>query len=134
VSGDRTADAPFDSLPPEQQARLLAAGRAVAFAPGQTLIEHGDADSGFYVIRSGRARVERSGHPIAEIGPGDFAGEFGASDWGALHSLRRVASVIADTDVQAVLISGERFDQLLAELPEFRAAVDAVLRERMSTI
>ena len=134
MSGDRPADAPFDGLPPEQQARLLAAGRAVAFERGQALIEHGDADSGFYVIRSGRARVERSGRQIAELGPGDFAGEFGASEWGSLHSLRRVASVIADTDVEAVVISGDRFNQLLTELPEFKVAVDAVLRERMSTI
>jgi CRP-like cAMP-binding protein len=77
VSGDRPADPPFDGLPVEQQARLLAAGRPVAFAPGQTLIERGGADSGFYVIRSGQARVERGGRPIAELGPGDFAGEFG---------------------------------------------------------
>jgi CRP-like cAMP-binding protein len=134
VSGDHPAGPPFDDLPAPQQERLLAAGRAVAFAPGQTLIEHGSADTGFYVLRTGRARVERGGRTIAELGPGDFAGEFGATDWGALHSLRRVASVIAETDVQAIVISDEHFGRLLTELPEFKAAVDAVLRERMSTI
>lgn len=134
MSGDHPAGPPFDNLPAPQQERLLAAGRAVAFAPGQILIEHGGADTSFYVIRTGRARVERSGRTIAELGPGDFAGEFGATDWGALHSLRRVASVVAETDVEAVVISDEQFSRLLTELPEFRAAVDGVLRERMSTI
>jgi hypothetical protein len=42
--------------------------------------------------------------------------------------------VVANSELEAVVISGEDFGRLLVELPEFKAAVDALLRQRTSTI
>ena len=134
MSDAPAAGNPFDALPEDQRSRVLDAGTPASFEAGATIAGHGEADNRFYLIRSGSVRVERQGEQIATLGPGDFAGEFGASEWTASFGFSRTASLVAATSVDAVVIPGPRFNQLLDELPAFKEAVETTLRARMPTI
>ena len=48
---------PFLSLAPEVRARLLAAGAATRFAPGETIVREGDPPGDVIVLSAGRARI-----------------------------------------------------------------------------
>jgi CRP-like cAMP-binding protein len=76
---------------------------------------HGDE---CFVIAAGRAEVSRQGQVIAEVGPGECAGELALLDHG-----RRTATVTALTPMTLYAISGVEFRSLL----ESDAAATAIL-------
>ncbi len=44
------------------------------FGAGDVLVRQGEAGHEFLIIVSGRAKVERDGQPVRDLGPGDFLG------------------------------------------------------------
>ena len=101
---------------------IAANGREVSFAAGEVLLHHGEVSQHCYAIRSGEVLVSVTSIQGATLvlgrrGPGAVVGELGALD-GAPRS----ATVRANTDVSAVVLSADRFVQLLREQPDLAIA------------
>src|SRR5712671_1661089 len=69
----------FPTLKPAQIERLAARGRVRKVQPGEVLVEAGDKDAPFFVIKTGQVEVvQPSGpteKPVALFLPGQFTGE-----------------------------------------------------------
>lgn len=74
------------------------------------------------MIAEGRARIERAGEILGELGPGEFIGELSL-----LTGVPQVASVIAETAMEVLMLSSAELDSLLAKAP---TVVRKMLRER----
>jgi CRP-like cAMP-binding protein len=105
---------------------IFGATTRLAFTAGDVLAQEGAPGHEFVVIAEGRARVEIGGHLINELGPGDFFGEIALLDGGP-----RSATVIADTDVVAEVISERDFGGLVARSPALDRKVLVGLARRL---
>ncbi|MDP9336290.1 MAG: cyclic nucleotide-binding domain-containing protein [Actinomycetota bacterium] len=77
-------------------------------------MNEGDRGSEFFVILDGTARVSRQGRKIATLGPGSGFGELALLD-----NAPRNATVVADTDMELVVVGQHEFEGLLADVPGF---------------
>ena len=98
----------------------------VDFAPGDDLVRRGEAGTAFFIIVGGRARVERDGATIRELGPGDFLGEIALVDGSP-----RTATVTAVEPIHAVSVTRADFLDLLERLPVFRLEILNALSQRI---
>ena len=92
----------------------LVARRAedVRVPTGKALVTEGETGHEFFAIISGTARVERHGRKIAGLGPGDAFGELAL-----LEKAPRNATVIADTDMELVVLGQREFGGVIDEVP-----------------
>jgi CRP-like cAMP-binding protein len=65
------------------------------------------------------------GEEIAELGPGEIAGEVGVR-----QNRLRTATVTAKSRLQLLHFTREKFDDLTNRLPAFRKAIDETIAER----
>ena len=85
-----------------------------------------DADGQeFVVIDDGTAEVIKGEDVVNQLGAGDFFGEIAL-----LTGAPRTASVVASTDVRALVIEGHAFRRLLEDAPDIREKVERALAER----
>jgi CRP/FNR family cyclic AMP-dependent transcriptional regulator len=80
---------------------------------GQDVTRQGRFGREFIVIVIGKATVAIDGRVVATLGPGDFFGEIALLDGGP-----RTATVTADTDLVAEVMSHQEFASLLIEVPD----------------
>ncbi len=97
---------------------------------GEFVFQQGGLGDSFYVIARGVVEVVRDvGDPaeevIAWLEDGDFFGEMAL-----LGRQRRNASVRARGITTLLVLDGRQFDQLMATVPEARAAIEAAAAER----
>ena len=106
----------------------LVARRAedVRVAAGKALITEGETGHEFFVIISGAASVTRHGQKIATLGPGDAFGELAL-----LEKAPRNASVIADTDMELVVLGQREFAGIVDEVPGFARKLLAGMAKRL---
>lgn len=98
----------------------------VAFAEGDELVRQGEPGTAFYILVSGRARIDRDGTTLRELGPGDFLGEIALIDGGV-----RTATVTALEPIEAVTVARDDFAALFDRLPVFRLEVLNALTQRI---
>lgn len=92
---------------------------------GRVLAHAGERGREAMLIVSGTARVERDGMLIATLGPGEIFGELAL-----LTGSRRMADVVAETDMVVAALSRQEFASLLDASPQLaqRVLVGAVQR------
>jgi CRP/FNR family cyclic AMP-dependent transcriptional regulator len=95
-----------------QRVARRAENRAVA--AGTTIVNEGETGNEFFVILDGTASVRRQGRKVATIGAGSGFGELAL-----LGDAPRNATVVADTDVELVVVREPDFVGLLDEVPGF---------------
>ena len=122
----------FASLRPDQLERLAATARVGVHAAGETIARQWDAARDFYVLAEGTVEVVQNGHHVRSMGPGEFFGELAALEWGAGFGYPRLASVVATSDVRAVVLGSDAFNALLREAPDVNAQVRRVAAERLT--
>jgi CRP/FNR family transcriptional regulator, cyclic AMP receptor protein len=83
-------------------------------AAGTTIVTEGEPGNEFFVIIEGNARVSRHGRRITTLEPGAGFGELAL-----LGKAPRNATVIAETDMEVVVLGEGDFAELLDELPGF---------------
>lgn len=93
------------------------------FAPGDYLFTEGEQSFHFYIIQEGSVEIFKNGGPdgkipLATLSEGQSVGEFAMID-----RQPRSASARALTDVKAAFISDTAAQELLADLPEWAAAI-----------
>ncbi|HEU5215878.1 MAG TPA: cyclic nucleotide-binding domain-containing protein [Gaiellaceae bacterium] len=103
----------------EDLRRLKEAGSALAFSPGQMLVERGKPGTGLYVVIDGTLVVEAA-EGTRELGPGAVIGERALLSEDGL----RTARVRALTGGVVVTVERAEVDRLCAE--------DAAFAERLS--
>ncbi len=105
---------------------ILAAATTLQFSAGDVLAKQGAYGHEFVVIVEGQARVEAGGRLLAVLEPGEFFGEIALLDGGV-----RTATVTAQTDVVAEVISHRDFDGLVARSPGLDRKLLAGLARRL---
>jgi CRP-like cAMP-binding protein len=99
----------------------------VTLPAGSHLIDEGAFSHEFLLITSGDAEVRRSGTLLATLGPGDFAGEVGA-----MHDARRNASVVATSDLTAIVMTARDLRRAAEEMPAVGARIEEAIAARAS--
>jgi CRP/FNR family cyclic AMP-dependent transcriptional regulator len=84
----------------------------VTVPAGRTLCEEGSAGREAFVLVEGTASVQINGTPVATLGPGSCVGELALLDHGP-----RTATVVAETDLTALVIGVREFSAILDEVP-----------------
>jgi CRP/FNR family transcriptional regulator, cyclic AMP receptor protein len=84
----------------------------VTASPGEVLTEEGTSGHEFFLIVSGSAAVKRKGRKVAMLGPGQYFGELALLDRGP-----RSATIIAETDMELLVLEQRHFLGLLDTLP-----------------
>ncbi|MFN0028232.1 MAG: cyclic nucleotide-binding domain-containing protein [Acidimicrobiales bacterium] len=79
---------------------------------GRVLCKQGESGHEAFVIVSGEASVVSDGVTFDNVGPGTLVGEISLIDHGP-----RMATVTAATPMQLMVVPGNRFAQLLEEVP-----------------
>ncbi len=99
----------WEQLGPPDQERLVAAGRIAQFGAGTTICRQGDPATHLYVVISGLIKIltnSRDGQQSVQAlrGSGDVVGELAGELTG-----HRTASMVAVTEVEAVVVGQEKF-------------------------
>jgi CRP-like cAMP-binding protein len=118
----------FAELEPGDAEALLAAGQPVSFSAGEPIFELGDDGDSMYVIVSGEAQVDVGGR-FHVLRAGDFFGEMAL-----LAPGKRMATVRAENDVQALRMSAEEFRQFLPQRPAVALSMMKVLALRLREV
>jgi len=106
----------------------LVARRAedVRVTAGKALISEGETGHEFFVILDGTARVSRQGRKIATLGAGDAFGELAL-----LEKAPRNSTIVADTDMELVVLGQREFAGLIDEVPGFARKLLAGMAKRL---
>lgn len=105
----------------------------VKFPKGTPLFKESDRSRDLYIIRSGQARVFKTeGGTDIELdlaGPGAVVGEISAIDGGT-----RSASVVALSDVEAVVVPASEFERVVSRLPDWFQKISRILVSRLRDV
>lgn len=93
--------------------RLAEIGKRRTYAADEVIVREGTTGTALYVLLSGRARVDRDGQQIGELGAGDFFGELAL-----IEEHPRSATVVASQESDCLLFPAWEFTALLEEHPE----------------
>ena len=93
---------------------------------GKTLVAEGETGHEFFVILSGTARVSRRGRKIATLGPGSSFGELAL-----LEKAPRNATIVAETDMELVVLGQREFAGIVDEVPGFARKMLAGMAKRL---
>jgi CRP-like cAMP-binding protein len=93
---------------------------------GRVLVEQGKVGREFFLILDGSASVRRNGRRVASLGAGDHFGELAL-----LAREPRDASVVADTEMRALIVSDRDFTNLVHTVPGFAAKVLSTMASRL---
>lgn len=116
----------FASLSKKEQALVARHADQVEVDSGEVLAREGEIGKEFFVIESGSATVTREGAVINQLGPGDFFGEIGL-----LETLKRTATVTADTPMKLIVMFGPEFTAVEAEIRDLDRCIRSAIAQRM---
>ena len=121
----------FSTLSPEQAEGLAGAVSKKSFKRGEVLVEQGRKCNALYIILVGRTRVlmtDNNGREVilATLSSGDYVGEMSLID-NEPHS----ATVVADQEVDVLVLGRDSFLRCLNENMEMAHAVMRVLVQRL---
>lgn len=108
----------FSACGPKDLAELGQLLEEVDIPDGKVITREGDSAGEMFLIASGKARVERGGRAVDELGPGGIIGEMALISEG-----RRNATVVADGPVKAFVAGHREFHSLMDRYPDFRMRV-----------
>jgi CRP-like cAMP-binding protein len=93
---------------------------------GTALTREGQLGHEFFVIVEGRARVDRNGRKVNELGPGDFLGEIALID-----GRPRSATVTTEEPTRLLVLAHREFHSLLDDFPKIEGQVLQALADRV---
>lgn len=93
---------------------------------GRVLMREGDTGAEMFVIESGRARVDRGGARLTDLGPGGWFGEMALLSEGT-----RTATVTTTEPSTLFVLAHREFHALMNEFPSVRSAVFDCLADRL---
>ncbi len=115
----------FAALSDAQVRRIAQVGTYVTVPADWALMGEGTSADKAYLLISGEVVVRRHGEDIATLGPGDIFGEMGI----VAHRLRS-ATVVSRTRLECLHFTRQQIEELEAEIPAFKEALEAAAAER----
>jgi CRP/FNR family cyclic AMP-dependent transcriptional regulator len=117
-----------------QRRQLARRSTTRSYRPEAIIVRQGDTSMAFYVVLSGRIRIEResdTGIPfqVWEAGPAGFFGEMGLID-----DEPRAATVVAVEPTECALLARWDFQNELRDDPDIALALLPVLNERIRNL
>ena len=119
----------FGSCTNKELTTISRASNRITFAAGETIVGQGDSTTDCYAILDGTARAEIDGVVIANFGRGESFGELAPLD-----QQPRSASVIATTDVIALVFTGPEFASIAATIPSLTKKILSEMTVRLRTV
>jgi CRP-like cAMP-binding protein len=115
----------FSTLSTRQCRQVAKLAQFAWFAPGDVLVKAGEPGDAFYLIVSGKAKLD--GEPGARtLATGDFFGEMALLD-----GEPRSATITATTELQAMILPRRAFVKVLEQEPRLALTVMAELAARV---
>ena len=114
----------FSGVPKRHVRAIAKLAWRVDHAPGEVIVQAGDRGNSMYLILEGRARVVGKSRRV--LRPGDFFGEMALIDGGP-----RSATIIAASQVRAMMVQRRAFLKLLKQNPQVGLAIMETLAERV---
>lgn len=102
----------FSALSKRDLQKIAKVTNEVTRPAGSMLVDQGDLGREAFFIVEGAATVKRNGRKVGTLGPGDAVGELSLLDHGP-----RTATVIADTDLVALVLSSREFSGIIEDVP-----------------
>jgi CRP-like cAMP-binding protein len=119
----------LSSLPSSALEELTGMVELVSFRKGEVIIWEGDVGDCLYLIRSGFVKVSRGPLDrekiLTYLREGNYFGEMAL-----VRDERRTANVVAMTDVEAVRIDKEQFQEIARKSPEVQAEIQKTMTAR----
>jgi CRP/FNR family cyclic AMP-dependent transcriptional regulator len=106
---------------------IAANAERVTVPAGRVLAEQGQTGREAFVIVKGKARVLRNGRKIATLGPGQIFGELSLLD-----RAPRNATVVADTDMELLVLGQREFAKMVDATPAFARALLTGMARRIN--
>ena len=102
----------FSALSKRDLTRIAKASNEITVPAGHVLVDQGDAGREAFVIIDGTASVKRNGRKVGTLVAGNSVGELALLDHGP-----RTATVTADTELTALVLSAREFAGVIEEVP-----------------
>lgn len=116
----------FSELDDQVLEKIARICTTVTLARGEQLIAQGEEASDFFILIHGRLTVFSDDTPIAEVAPGEPIGEMAFFSGGT-----RSASVFAARRSEALVVTREKYDRLVKELPDLPGEIIRTLAKRV---
>ncbi len=120
----------FGLLPHSSRRAMIERFRLRTFVAGSMVLREGETSDDIYVIKNGEAEVFTSHGPtktiLSVLGPGTLFGEVAA-----LRGIPRTASIVAKSDLTALVLSKRDFSAVVDERPAVRKQVMDVIASRV---
>jgi CRP-like cAMP-binding protein len=130
VKTSHLAEVPlFSSLSRRDLQRVVSASDQVSYKAGRTIVEQGRPGHEFFLILEGQANVRRNGRKVATLGPGQYFGELAPLSKGP-----RDATVVADTDMQLLVVGQRELLAVLEDVPEITLKLLRNLAARLRAV
>ncbi len=97
----------FAGFNDQQRDEILSVCTALSFKAKNTISESDDIAKSYYLLVRGKARVEKSGNPVAALNQGDCFGEIGASPLGSSNT-----AIVAHLDSIVIKLDISRLETL----------------------
>jgi CRP/FNR family cyclic AMP-dependent transcriptional regulator len=98
----------FSGLDPRELETISRTVHERTFNAGDKVAEEGQGGVGFFVIKSGEAKVTVGGNEVRRLGPGDYFGEIALISEGA-----RTATVTAESELECYGLTPWEFRPLV---------------------
>jgi len=123
----------FEGVPEDAKLELANSFNMIRLAKGKIVVREGEQGDSFFLIRSGIVRIvtcgmQKDGKPIelGRMGEGSFFGEVAL-----LTEKPRTATVIAESNVELMELTREKFDSIARVHPSIRKIVEAYQKSRV---
>jgi CRP-like cAMP-binding protein len=103
----------FAGLGPRQLGEIADLMEEISYPAQRYVVRQGQVGTGFYLITTGRARVERGDRTLNTLGPGDFFGELSVLDQSP-----RMAHVMTEEPTTMLALASWDFTKLLERNPK----------------
>jgi CRP-like cAMP-binding protein len=118
----------FERASRKELAQIARLASEVAYPQGVALLREGSRDDGFFILLQGEVDVRHGAKTLETLKRGQFFGEIGL-----LANVPRTATVTTGTPVEALLIAGQDFKNLLRDTPTLALKVLDEVAERLQT-
>jgi CRP/FNR family cyclic AMP-dependent transcriptional regulator len=116
----------FSGLSRNDLQRVANAADRVSVKTGRNLVVQGRLGHEFFLILDGEAVVRRNDRKVAALGAGDYFGELALLDRGP-----RDATVVADSDMDLMILGQREFLALLDDVPELALKLLRTMAKRL---
>ena len=108
----------FQEAPRARCIQVAQLAHRLGVPAGKGLAREGELASEFFVIMDGTASVLRDGEVVRQLHPGDFFGEIAL-----VGKPYRTATVVANSEMEIVVMPRHEFRTMLARFPRIAATV-----------